>query len=101
MGLGARSVVIIFIGEPLCEEVPVRVLMVFFGNVTSFWSMFVLGGGGGNVTFRGIRGSAGTLYTLLPPLYLRALVRCDVVCCQGILVFHVRGLPARPCRGLA
>ena len=31
-------------------------------------------------------GSAGTLYTLISPLYLRALVRCDVVRCQGILV---------------
>ena len=45
MGLGAQSVVIIFVGEPLCVEVPVRVLRVFFGNVTSFWSTFVLGGG--------------------------------------------------------
>ena len=26
-------------------EVPVRVLRVFLGNVTSFWSTFVLGGG--------------------------------------------------------
>ena len=31
-------------------------------------------------------GSTGTLYTLISPLCLRALVRCDVVCCQGILV---------------
>ena len=31
-------------------------------------------------------GSAGTLYTLISPLCLRALVRCDVVRCQGILV---------------
>ena len=31
-------------------------------------------------------GSAGTLYTLISPLYLRDLVRCDVVRCQGILV---------------
>ena len=44
-----------FVGEPLCVEVPVRVLRVFLGNVTSFWSTFVLGGGGGNVTFRGIQ----------------------------------------------
>ena len=35
-------------------EVPDRVLRVFLGNVTSFWSTFVLGGGG-NVTFRGIQ----------------------------------------------
>ena len=44
--------VIWFVGEPLCVEVPVRVLRVFLGNVTSFWSTFVLGG---NVTFRGIQ----------------------------------------------
>ena len=42
-----------FVGEPLCVEVPVRVLRVFLGNVTSFWSTFVLGGG--TVTFRGIQ----------------------------------------------
>ena len=35
-----------FVGEPLCVEVPVRVLRVFLGNVTSCWSTFVLGGGG-------------------------------------------------------
>ena len=35
-----------FVGEPLCVEVPVRVLRVFFGNVTSLWSTFVLRGGG-------------------------------------------------------
>ena len=35
--------------------VPVIVLRVFLGNVTSFWSTFVLGGGGGNVTFHGIQ----------------------------------------------
>ena len=35
--------------------VPVSVLRVFLANVTSFWSTFVLGGGGGNVTFPGIQ----------------------------------------------
>ena len=34
-----------FAREPLFAEVPVRVLGVFLGNVTSFWSTFVLGGG--------------------------------------------------------
>ena len=34
--------------------VPVIVLRVFLGNVTSFWSTFVLGGGG-NVTIHGIQ----------------------------------------------
>ena len=36
-------------------KVSVKVVRVFLGNVTSFWSKFVLGGGGGNVTFRGIQ----------------------------------------------
>ena len=34
--------------------VPVTVLRVLLVNVTSFWSTFVLGGGG-NVTFHGIQ----------------------------------------------
>ena len=59
VGLGARSIVI-FAGEPLCVEVPVTVLRVYLGNVTCFWSTFVLGGGG-NVTFHGIQDSAGIL----------------------------------------
>ena len=40
-------------GEPLCVEVPVTLFRVYLGMVTSFWSTFVLGGGG-NVTFHGI-----------------------------------------------
>ena len=40
-------------GEPLCVEVPVSLFKVCLGMVTSFWSTFVLGGGG-NVTFHGI-----------------------------------------------
>ena len=34
-------------------KVSVKLVRVFLGNVTSFWSTFVLGGG--NVTFRGIQ----------------------------------------------
>ena len=34
-------------------EVPVTLFRVYLGMVTSFWSTFVLGGGG-NVTFHGI-----------------------------------------------
>ena len=44
VGLGARLVVI-FCRRALCVAVPVTVLRVFLGNVTSFWSTFVLGGG--------------------------------------------------------
>ena len=40
-------------------EVPVTLLRVYLGMVTSFWSTFVLGGGGGNVTFHGIYSSHG------------------------------------------
>ena len=42
--------------------VSVKVVRVYLGSVTSFWSTFVLGGGGGNVTFHGIQDSAGILY---------------------------------------
>ena len=35
-------------------KISVKVGRVFLGNVTSFWSTFVLGGGG-NVTFHGIQ----------------------------------------------
>ena len=45
VGMGARLVVI-FCRGALCVAVPVTVLRVFLGNVTSFWSTFVLGGGG-------------------------------------------------------
>ena len=56
-GLGARSVVNFSWGGgggPLCVEVPVTLFRVYLGMVTYFWSTFVLGGGGGNVTFHGI-----------------------------------------------
>ena len=36
-------------------EVSVTLVRVYLGMVTSFWSTFVLGGGGGNVTFHGIQ----------------------------------------------
>ena len=58
MGLGAGCPVgsKFFKGEPLCVEVPVTLFRVYLGMVTSFWSTFVLGGGGGgNVTFHGIQ----------------------------------------------
>ena len=35
-------------------KISVKVVRVFLGDVTCFWSTFVLGGGG-NVTFRGIQ----------------------------------------------
>ena len=41
-------------------------------------------GGGGNVTFHGIQVPRKRV-SLISALYLRAPVRCDVVCCQGII----------------
>ena len=45
VGPGARLVVM-FCRGAFCVAVPVIVLRVFLGNVISFWSTFVLGGGG-------------------------------------------------------
>ena len=60
VGLGARLVVM-FCRGAFCVAVPVIVRRVFLGNVTSFWSTFVLGGGG-NVTFHGIQFPREILY---------------------------------------
>ena len=99
--LGCLVVVLVLASAFLHVKVSVKVVRVFLGDVTCFWSTFVLGGGG-NVTFCGIQGSAGNLYTLISPLYLRALVGCDVVRCQGILgVICFAGSRARSCRALA
>ena len=48
--------------------------------------------GGGNVTFHGIQVPRERL-SLISALHLRASVRYDVVCWQGILACYVRGLP--------
>ena len=54
--VGCMVVVLVLASAFLHVKVSVKVVRVFLGNVTSFWSTFVLGGGGGegNVTFRGI-----------------------------------------------
>ena len=56
MGLSAlgRVVVLVIASGFLHVKISVKVVRVFLGNVTSFWSTFVLGGGG-NVTFHGIQ----------------------------------------------
>ena len=53
--VGCLVVVLVLASAFLHVKVSVKVVRVFLGNVTSFWSTFVLGGGGGNVTFRGIQ----------------------------------------------
>ena len=52
---GCLVVVLVLASAFLHVKISVKVVRVFLGNVTSFWSTFVLGGGGGNVTFHGIQ----------------------------------------------
>ena len=50
-------------------EVPVRVLRVFVGMVTSFGARLCWGGGGGgNVTFHGIQVPREHYYINIPPV---------------------------------
>ena len=54
--VGCLVVVLVLASAFLHVKVSVKVVRVFLGNVTCVWSTFVLGGGGGgNVTFRGIQ----------------------------------------------
>ena len=52
--VGCTVVVLVLASGFLHVKISVKVVRVFLGNVTSFWSTFVLGGGG-NVTFHGIQ----------------------------------------------
>ena len=54
MGPDPRAVVLVLASVFLHVKISVKVVRVFLGNVTSFWSTFVLGWGG-NVTFHGIQ----------------------------------------------
>ena len=45
--VGCMVVVLVLASAFLHVKVSVKVVRVFLGNVTSFWSTFVLGGGGG------------------------------------------------------
>ena len=52
-------------------EVPVTLFRVYLGMVTSFWSTFVLGGGGGgNVTFLDIQDPAGMFCSDIGPVLM-------------------------------
>ena len=51
--IGCLVVVLVLASAFLHVKVSVKVVRVFLGNVTCFWSTFVLVGG--NVTFRGIQ----------------------------------------------
>ena len=88
-------VVLVLASAFLHVKVSVKVVRVFLGNVTSFWSTFVLGGG--NVTCHGIQVPRERL-SLISALHLRAPVRYDVACCQGILGDMFAGFPARSYR---
>ena len=49
-----RAVVLVLPSVFLYVKFSVKVVRVYLGMVTCFWSTFVLGGGGGNVTFHGL-----------------------------------------------
>ena len=55
VGPDPRVVVLVLVSAFLHVKTSVKVVRVYLGMVTSFWSTFVLGGGGGNVTFHGIQ----------------------------------------------
>ena len=59
-------------------KISVKVVRVYLGMVTSFWSTFVLGGGG-NVTFHGIQ---------FPREYL--IIDVSLVPLGHIRMWHVR-----------
>ena len=57
-----RAVVLVLPSAFLHVKISVKVVRIYLGMVTCFWSTFVLGGGG-NVTFRGLyKFPAGFLY---------------------------------------
>ena len=77
----------------MCVEVPVTLFRVYLGMVTNFWSTFVLGGGGGNVTFHGIYilFPAGITLLWVSVMHLWATLGCGVFSCHSNLVWPVRG----------
>ena len=46
MGPDPRAVVLVLVSAFLHVKISIKVVRVYLGMVTSFWSMFVLGGGG-------------------------------------------------------
>ena len=78
-------------------KISVKVFRVYLGMVTSFWSTFVLGGGGGNVTFYGIyMFTAGITLSLVSVMHLWATLGCGVFSCHSNLVNQVRGSMSTP-----
>ena len=59
--VGCMVVVLVLASAFLHVKISVKVIRVYLGIVASFWSTFVLGGGG-NVTFHDIQDSARMLY---------------------------------------
>ena len=76
-------------------EVPVTLFRVYLGMVTSFWSTFVLGGGG-NVTFHGIYSFPRDSFIVNISMHFWATL--DMTCSgsQGDLVLPVRGARDAP-----
>ena len=58
--VGCTVVVLVLASAFLHVKISVKVVRVFLGNVTGFWSTFVLGGG--NVTFHSIQFPREILY---------------------------------------
>ena len=79
-------VVVLFLASAFLHvKISVKVVRVYLGSVTCFWSTFVLGGGG-NVTFHGNTVPAGDTLSLISALYLWATLGCGVFGCHGNLV---------------
>ena len=93
---GCLVVVLVLASVFLHVKFSVKVVRVFLGNVTSFWSTFVLGGGGGNVTFHGIQfpRECFIIYVSLVPLghirMWRVRLSCSSSSSSSIYSQHAR-----------
>ena len=90
VGPDPRVVVLILTSAFLHVKISVKVFRVYLGMVTSFWSTFVLGGGG-NVTFHGIYSFPWDSFIVNISMHFWTTL--DITCSgsQGDLVSPVRG----------
>ena len=94
--VGCLVVVLVLASAYLHVKISVKVFRVSLGMVTSFWSTFVLGGGG-NVAFHGIyMFPAGITLSLVSVMHLWATLGCGVFSCHSNLVNHVRRSMSAP-----